>query len=58
MGQTSLHVEYEHDLFIIQVSCINPNITQTRLASAHDPFIIELVMSGLSIMSNFATFNS
>ena len=55
MGQTSLHVEYEHNSFIKQASCINPNMIQTCLASIHDLFINGLVMSGSQVMLDFAT---
>ena len=47
MGQTGSHVEHEPDPFIKRVNRVNPNMTRTRLASTHDLFINELVMSGL-----------
>ena len=49
------HIGHEHDPFIKWVSCINPNMTQTRLASTHDLFINKLVLSSLRIMLDFAT---
>ena len=55
MGQTSLHVEYEHNSFIKQASCINLNMIRTCLASTHDLFINGLVMSGSQVMLDFAT---
>ena len=55
MGQTSLHVEYEHNLFIKQASYINLNMIRTCLASTHDLFINGLVMSGSQVMLDFAT---
>ena len=55
MGQTSLHVEYEHNSFIKQASCINPNMIRTCLALTHDLFINGLVMSGSQVMLDFAT---
>ena len=55
MGQTSSHVKYEHDLFIKLVNRVNPNMTRTRLASIHDLFINELIVSGLQFVSDFAT---
>ena len=47
MGQTGSHVEHEPNPFIKRVNRVNPNMTRTRLASTHDLFINELVMSGL-----------
>ena len=49
------HVEDEHGPFIKQVSHVNPNMTQTHLASTHDLFINGLVVSGSQVVSNFAT---
>ena len=49
------HVEHEHDLFIKRVSHVNPNMTQTRLASTHNLFINGLVVLGSRVVSNFAT---
>ena len=46
----SSHVEHEHNPFIKQVSCVDPNMTQTHLASTHDLFINKLVMSGLRVI--------
>ena len=49
------HVKYIHDSFVKWVSCVNPNMTQTHLASTHDLFINGLVVSGSQVVSNFAT---
>ena len=49
------HVEHEHDLFIKQVSHVNPNMTRTCLASTHDLFINVLVVSDLRVVLDFAT---
>ena len=57
MGQTSSHVEYEHDSFIKQVSYVNLNTTRTHLALTHDLFINRLVMSSLWVVSDFAIHN-
>ena len=57
MGQLSSHVEYEHDSFIKEVSCVNPNTIQTRLASTHDIFINGLVLLSSWVMLDFATSN-
>ena len=57
MSQTGSPVEHEHDSFIKRVSRVNPKMTRTRLASTHDLFINGLVVSGLQIVSNFATLN-
>ena len=46
ISQMGLHVEHEHDPFIKRVSCVNPNMIRTCLASTYDLFINELVMSG------------
>ena len=45
MSQTSSHIEHEHDSFIKRVNRVNPNMTQTSLASTHNLFINGLVMS-------------
>ena len=50
-----LHVEHEHDPFIKRVSCVDPNMTQTHLASTYDLFINGLVMSSSRVVSDFAT---
>ena len=50
-----LHVKHEHDLFIKQVSHVNPNMTRTCLASTYDLFINVLVVSGLRVVLDFAT---
>ena len=58
MSQTSqkdLHVEYEHNLFIKQVSRVNPNMTQTHLALTHDLFINRLIVSGSQVVLDFST---
>ena len=55
MGQTGSYVEQELDPFIKQVSRVNPNMTQTCLASTYDLFINRLVVSSLQVVSNFAT---
>ena len=55
MGQTGSHVEHEHDPFIKQVSRIDPNMTQTCLASTDDLFINGLVISSSQVVTNFAT---
>ena len=47
--------EPEHDPFIKRVSCVDPNITRTYLASTHDLFINELVVSGSRVVLDFAT---
>ena len=57
MGQLSSYVEYEHDSFIKEVSCVNPNTIQTRLASTHDLFINGLVVSSSWVVSDFAIPN-
>ena len=57
MGQTSSHVEYEHDSFIKQVSYVNLNTTRTYLVSTHDLFINELVVSSSWVVLDFATPN-
>ena len=57
MGQTSSHVEYEHDSFIKQVSYVNLNTTRTHLVSIHDLFINELVVSSSWVVLDFATPN-
>ena len=49
------HVEHEHDPFIKRVSRVNPNMTWIHLTSTYDLFINGLVMSGLWVVSNFAT---
>jgi len=49
------HVKHEYDPFNKWISCVNPNMTRTRLVLAHYLFINGLVMSGLRIVSNFAT---
>ena len=49
MSQMSSHVEYEHDLFIKRVSCVNLNLIKTRLTSIYDLFI-----NGLAAL-DFAT---
>ena len=51
----SSHVKHEHDLFIKRVSCVNPNITRIRLASTHNLFINELVVSGSWVVLDFGT---
>ena len=58
MSQTSqinLYVEYEHNLFIKQVSRVNPNMTQTRLVLTHDLFRNRLVVSGSQVVLDFST---
>ena len=58
MSQTSqidLYVEYEYNLFMKQVSRVNPNMTQTRLALTHDLFINKLVVSGSQVVLDFST---
>ena len=55
MSQTSSHIEHEHDSFIKRVNRVNPNMTQTSLASTHNLFINRLVMSNSRVMSNFST---
>ena len=55
MGQTGSHVEHEPDSFIKQVSRVNPNMTRTCLALTYDLFIKGLVVSGLQVVSDFAT---
>lgn len=54
MGQTSSHIEHDHDSFIKWVICVNPNITQTCVVSIHDMFINRLVISSLRVVSDFA----
>ena len=49
------HVEDEHGPFIKQVNHVNPNMTQTHLASTHDLFINRLVVSCLRVVSDFDT---
>ena len=49
--------EPEHDPFIKRVSCVDPNMTRTHLASTHDLFINGLVVSGSQVVSDFATPN-
>ena len=49
------HVEHEHDLFIKRFNHVDPNMTQTCLASTYGLFINGLVVSGLQVMSDFAT---
>ena len=51
----SLHVEHEPDLFIKQISCVNMNMTQARLALTHDLFKNKLIVSGSRVVSDFAT---
>ena len=46
MGQTSSQLEYEHNLFIKQVSRVNLNMTRTHLVSTYDLFKNRLVVSG------------
>ena len=36
MGQTGSYDEHEHEPFIKQINCANPNMTQTYLVSIHD----------------------
>ena len=50
-----LHVKHKHGPFIKHVSCVNPNMTRTHLASTHDLFINRLVMSSSRVVSDFAT---
>ena len=57
MSQTGSHVEHKHNPFIKRVSCVDSNMTWTYLASIHDLFINELVVSGLRIVSNFTTLS-
>ena len=40
------HIEYEHNLFIKQVSHVNSNITRPYLASICDIFINVFIVSG------------
>ena len=49
------HIEHEHDPFINQVSCVDSNMTWTRLVSTHDLFINGLVMLGSWVVSDFVT---
>ena len=57
MSQTGSHVEHKHNPFINWASCVDSNMTWTYLASTHDLFIDELVVSGLRIVSNFTTLS-
>ena len=50
--------ELEHDPFIKRISRVNPNMTRTHLALTHDLFINGLVVSGLRVVSDFATPNN
>ena len=49
------HVKHEHVLVIKRVSCVDPNITQTHLASIHDLFINRLAVSGSPVILDFVT---
>ena len=49
------HIKHEHDPFINQVSCVDSNMTRTRLVSTHDLFINGLVMLGSWVVSDFVT---
>ena len=57
MGQTGLHVKHEHDPFIKRVSRVNLNMTRNRLTLTHDLFINGLIVSGLQVVSDFATIS-
>ena len=50
----SSYVEHEHESFIKQVSHVDLNMTQSRLASTHDLFINGLVVSVSLVVLNFA----
>lgn len=49
------HVEDEHNLFNKQVSHVNPNMTQTRLALTHNLFINRLVVTISGVALDFST---
>ena len=58
MGQTGLHVEYEHNPFIKWDSRVDSNMNRTHLASTYGLFINGLVVSSPWVVSNFATSTS
>ena len=49
-----LYVKHEYDMFIKQVSHVNPSMTWTRLALTNDLFTNGLVVSDSQVMSNLA----